>query len=802
MLIELYGNAANDVCSTVVGDKGSSSGCNGASRFGCHQCTANPIDKSSEELVKYPRWRALGVEKALRVRDWLLRQSACLEARAFHAKAIDQCGFNRIALQPNVFRTRILEQMTHYASQLTLDSQSAADEFSELLAQNRLMEHEGYRDIATDTSLSPEIRDEMLSMYREMAQKPLLTCFSERHALALSFSWQMLGVPALPWRPLAIWRDAVAGKRRAYPLSRIEYEAKFGQISLNTTLPDAVMLPFHTKQYEDLEFHPITSPHFLSYHQRPYNELDMFDAEYNCQLKSTPENSLSITATVVLEINIENKLQCHVQTIKLLGKILPARTAALLEADIRQAALNTYSQPGTQTISMSLPYITTETFQGYLSDQPKKVERRPCKTERVIKRTKGSIERLNTRMRFYQATDDQAEQSQITRKPILTLNFDQRVENAWWTTDVHDKHFAQFNNIHVDWELVELWKMTGGMTEALSIHDMHLANALKDRTRTRRFHGTQVVHTLLTQAGFSIKPYYLKTFRAMLSRTELFGEIGAFNFANLSREGILQRGGIEMTQHRQEKIRMVNLIRQHRHEQRQERSEIQSAHIDGQILMSRLQRDVETLVAWAEECLVLVSDGMRVTLTGVQDYTDLDSIKRSKRAELWLSYYTDVLSDSSSLISTVLPQKGAKVFLSSKFAVEFARWYAKRMEPVQTRLASVLQYHQSVYCQCTTLSEQIYKEMEMGPLPAGVAMDAWAKTMMQHFQLNTYEHQVKHTGIMALTRYREKLDCVAASLSLLSELNVKFENQAATGKHQSLKRLSLAERLELLAMSN
>jgi hypothetical protein len=218
--------------------------------------------------------------------------------------------------------------------------------------------------------------------------------------------------------------------------------------------------------------------------------------------------------------------------------------------------------------------------------------------------------------------------------------------------------------------------------------------------------------------------------------------------------------------------------------------------------MSRLQRDVETLVAWAEECLVLVSDGMRVTLTGVQDYTDLDSIKRSKRAELWLSYYTDVLSDSSSLISTVLPQKGAKVFLSSKFAVEFARWYAKRMEPVQTRLASVLQYHQSVYCQCTTLSEQIYKEMEMGPLPAGVAMDAWAKTMMQHFQLNTYEHQVKHTGIMALTRYREKLDCVAASLSLLSELNVKFENQAATGKHQSLKRLSLAERLELLAMSN
>ena len=46
-------------------------------------------DHSSTALTQYPRWRALGAEDALRVRDFLYRLSCDMDARAFHARAFD-----------------------------------------------------------------------------------------------------------------------------------------------------------------------------------------------------------------------------------------------------------------------------------------------------------------------------------------------------------------------------------------------------------------------------------------------------------------------------------------------------------------------------------------------------------------------------------------------------------------------------------------------------------------------------------------------------------------------------------------
>ena len=100
-------------------------------------------DHSSTALTQYPRWRALGAEDALRVRDFLYRLSCDMDARAFHARAFDPAGYNRVALQPNVLKPKHLEKMVRFASQLTVDSKRKADAFAMLVAQGREMEHEG-----------------------------------------------------------------------------------------------------------------------------------------------------------------------------------------------------------------------------------------------------------------------------------------------------------------------------------------------------------------------------------------------------------------------------------------------------------------------------------------------------------------------------------------------------------------------------------------------------------------------------------------------------------------------------------
>lgn len=294
LLIEIYGNGSNETCDISVGSK-ASSGCNGKARFGCVYCTMVAVkDHSSSALAQLERWRVLGAENALRVRDFLFRLSCDIDARALHARAYDPVGFNRIALQPNTLKPKHLEKMVRFASQLSLDSIRKASEFSELVAQDRLMEHSGYREIVEDINMPPKTKKAFLEMYVECSQDPknLNYLFSENHAILLSFRWSIDGIGAAPYRPLAIWKQLESGKGWIpYPKLNDELPKDSPALSLNggKALPEAIMFPI--LKNEDAAEHALSPSPLLSLWERPRDIADLYDEDMNCSVtrKSTHE---------------------------------------------------------------------------------------------------------------------------------------------------------------------------------------------------------------------------------------------------------------------------------------------------------------------------------------------------------------------------------------------------------------------------------------------------------------------------------------------------------------------------------
>jgi hypothetical protein len=257
-------------------------------------------DHSSTALAALPRWRVLGAENALRVRDYLFRLSVDIDARALHARAYDPVAYNRAALQPNTLKPKHLEKMVRYASQLSLDSLKGASEFKALVAQGREMEHEGYSDIANDPNMPPRTKKAFLEMYKECAQEPQLELFSEQHAILLSFRWSIDGISAAPYRPLAIWKQLESGKGWIpYPKLNTEYELLHGTGSVtlqnSKSLPEAVMMPiFKTEVPEQYALNPLP---LLSLWSRPNDASDVYEEDHNCSIERQANHLVNIQVT-------------------------------------------------------------------------------------------------------------------------------------------------------------------------------------------------------------------------------------------------------------------------------------------------------------------------------------------------------------------------------------------------------------------------------------------------------------------------------------------------------------------------
>lgn len=612
LLIELYGNGAGskETCDISIGQT-TNTACNGKSRFGCTFCTiCGDKDETSISLSKLPRWEVLGSENTLRVRDWLYRISTDVSCRAFHARSHDPLVM-RAALQPNTAKPQVLEKMVRFASQLTIDSINHAKEFKKLCDQGRELEHPGYKDIHDDQFMTPKVKRAFLEMYKESVQNPatLNTLFGLKHAILLSFRWSIDGVGGARFRPLAIWKQIERGEGRIpYPKLNSEYEAIHGKIKLtgNAPLPEAVMFPLTAN--ENLEHLALNPFNLMDFWTRPVDHTDVFDEDFNCSVSRHADTYANIEASVRYNYSISKiNNECivdyktpEIAYIKLDGKVLNglAKNKLLTKGFYREIESNFYSRfDAVRTenddatviegimnkvfsqpvkVSNSVPYLQSQSlFCGY-SAKSKAAEPAKNFTRRTTKVKKGKFVRGNTRLRFYSnQLNSRLHNAHAQNKTLLLPNYETHTQKF---IGAHDKtHFTgDIENLQIDDAALTNWIELGGIKEALQLHDNDIIETIKKRHlrkyrphHVRRYKGTRPAELLLERGVISVDKGYFEQLKFILKRTQIFNEMGLFQFQSMKLSEVANHPkAISMTQHRQDKANMLQIVRKHRNAQR------------------------------------------------------------------------------------------------------------------------------------------------------------------------------------------------------------------------------------------
>lgn len=714
LLLEIYGNGSNETCEISVGST-ASSGCNGKARFGCVFCTMVAVkDNSSTALAALPRWRVLGAENTLRVRDYLFRLSIDMDARALHARAYDPVVFNRVALQPNILKPRYLEKMVRYAGQLTLDSRIAANEFKNLVQNGREMEHEGYRDIAEDQFMPPKTKKAFLEMYKECAQdhECLNVLFSDKHAIMLSFRWAIDGIGAAPYRPLAIWEGLKEGKGwTPYPMLNTEYEERYGALSLNNNseLPEAVMMPVY--EHEDMENYPLNPSSLFDLWTRPYDTYDLFDVDQNCSLTASAEHNapLEIIWQPYVSMSEDDNLMLTptILSVRLDGKLLPESTHGILlkmgsaerfeekiakewerllakndgvsfeqlNANVDAWVAEVNSTP-LRTRCELAHFESMTLFTGY-SEQARKQAPAINFTRRVTKIRRNRLERGNTRMVFYSHQPDS--RLHLAHKQEVNLfvpNFGVARQKF---VAVHDKSHEAFSDdvvqsIFIDEEVYLNWLKLGGVERALELHNYKIHERRTHRSHVRHYGGTVPAEQLMSNGVISVDMGYYSNLLNIIRRTQIFEQIGFFELQNKTAKEVLEYPcAISMAQHRKDKCAVLKKIQAHRRVQRKRLKECSNE--------SYLKQSLNLWIDTARYSIYKIAGEQVVHSCRLRFHTgELSPRKSANVAALWLAMNLSDIHDTGDLLGKLLTTKQLNTLKADSAAyLDVSQWFAREL---------------------------------------------------------------------------------------------------------------------------
>lgn len=498
LMLAIYGNAAQEQCEIAIGST-AQSGCNGKARYGCGICTMiGAHDKTQSSLATMERWNFLGQTELLALRDYMYRLSLNLDARGFHAKAVDPVGYNRIALQANVLKPEYLEQLVRLFSQLTILSEERAQSFSECVSQGKSMEHPAMLEIANDVSLNAKAKRAYLDMYQELAQKPLIKLFSERHAVYLSFRWSLDGIQSLPYTPLAIWHETISDKSKwiDWPDRNDEYQKKHNALSMcnpSNVLPDAVMMPVLAEEMEQPDrylntpdVHNILALH--SYHnnvmsltsdherdcssrlQHEHHARVSFHCRYDVSIADVGERvtalledqravifCIQLNECVLERVSVDNRsvspefhslmagdtfrtesqqyYQSFIDHLTELLSMRPFKTYSDAHDFITRAITQRFVSTGTR-IDKQLPYWKLTDVGQVYKEQSRRVMTPNNFTRRRLRKVAGKWEKGTTRLNFYPlSVDCRLHKSRVDEVKLYELNFSEKRVTQTYTSD-------------------------------------------------------------------------------------------------------------------------------------------------------------------------------------------------------------------------------------------------------------------------------------------------------------------------------------------------------------------------------
>ncbi|ELP5729235.1 hypothetical protein QTV44_002501 [Vibrio vulnificus] len=848
LLLELYGNASSEVCEVVVGST-QGSGCNGKSgRYGCFLCTmVGETDRSSTNIVRYRRWSVLGAENALRIRDYLYRLSCDPSARCFHAKAYDP-AYNRIALQGNVLKSSHLEHLITLAAQLSVESAIAANEFAQLVANGREMEHEGYAEIANDTSIAGKTRSAMLAMYREQAQKPIFRCFSESHAVVLSFKWSLEGVACAPYRPLAIWRDVLAGYRVPYPQLNSEYILQHGAIQMSSPMPDPVMVSFFKKTMEEPAKFLDEGRDLLEYWSRPIGKHDVFDRDMNCSLSDVAQSSLRLSVRYevgeegTVEVDVPRSgyfggvqfdalpmFRCRVLRVTLDGKTLTDEALALImpdvEREVSQHCAHLFSslaeslwqdgdkqQPrlrdfdalyGTQTTTLELPYFSALNLAPSVRSEASTVATRVNATQRVVKRVGVKIVRGSTRMRFY-PIDSVSRQSYMHLKPnsLLSLNFDvyQREQMPYVNHSHRQMDVSQvLENVDINFDTFDYWR-DHQRADALEQHDRWVATSLERGLSLYRYGGSHVISEL-AGAGLAISSCYHDQFIKLLKRTQLFEVLGILDLQNCTKDQLLAMPNVHtMAEHRHDKARLLLEVRRRRN--------LDRTKVRALLGLSESERShrvaLNNSTAFFEEALRAFNLSFHGELTQVIGGGFYDSAvsltHRSQLGRLWFALYRSALSDAKQCAEQMIGASSSRE-LSADVALllDFTSHHAT----LRGKLANEIRREMSHWALIHSQLRELIGDLGNGEdaTRATERFIAIADSNPHTAMFHLYDARSTFSGLSSralLSRCEQAITVLTKRLHQMSEMCTSLDNDIQQEKSKVLRAMSLSERLRMM----
>jgi 3'-phosphoadenosine 5'-phosphosulfate sulfotransferase (PAPS reductase)/FAD synthetase len=769
LLLEIYGNGSNDVCEITIGNSKQGAGCNGKARYGCWNCTMiASTDHSSTALTEYVRWNILGADSALRVRDYLFRLSCDMGARALHARSFDPAGYNRVTMQPNVMKPKYLDKMVRYASQLTVDSIKQAEEFKALVAEGREDEHPGYAEIKQDINIPPKARKAFLEMYKECAQEPIFTSFSEKHAILLSFRWSIDGIGAAPYRPLAIWEQVKRGEGRIpYPMLNKEYEARFGKIKMidaEKPLPEAVMMPIY--RVEDPKAHAKSAPSLYDLWERPLDASDVFERDMNCSVERHSDHHVDVKADVSFVVDIQSGVGSMGISVKLdeldyssvlfdgkkaKGNVLGSlrenglddeannvynsivetvydkgfglyrdddlRRVTWIEAQLREHFAKAYS------VKRKVPFMRNVSLEGGYQPLPRKAKKKLNFTRRVTKMEKGKAVKRNTRVVFYAADPNASlHEAHVNNASMLVPDFGHYLMKNIQADSLASQSSELFDaadNVDLDSKAYAQWKMFGGIERAVSEHNSYLQERFKKRhlrgytkRDVRQYGGTHVAETLMSNGPITVTPKYWPKVVRILKRTQIFNSLGLFRYQSWSYDEVNNlEFSVPMHQHRADKVHVVLEVRRLRNIQRAKAKralQLMSVGLYSQAVVEDLQHNANIWQQTAFNAIQSMSHDYLSVLCKVRfDTGDVSAKQKARVSGLWVTWFMNDVTDAPTLIKKLVGAAQWRVLKDNPPAMDSAVNVVRQsLAPVLNQLKQVIAVWSPVLTNLTLLTTQ------------------------------------------------------------------------------------------------
>lgn len=689
LLIAIYGEGSNDTCEVVSIDsenKAEQKGCGKIARFGCVTCLQTSSDHSAIEIKKGRRWSRFG-DSTQRFRDYLMRISVDVKYRAFHARAFDPACNNNVFLQPNVLKSKILEKLVWYASQITVDSTAIYHDALQAQKSGTLDEDVGVIDIMSDSSLSDSVKAQYKEMYiARLTEKPMFEMFTEKHAVLLSLMWALHGVSTLPYRPVAILDAVKKGKRIPFPLTNKEINAKNAALGLMSwdhssnmarDIPDALVAQVFKpakKSFADLltqhkeglnESHlEMFMPFEISdFWEKKNVQFDALGASYNhITSKAKETRKFKLTYTIDNDtaeetikavdfatgknIPLENNPELYQELLSL------GRLDFSLELD-RTECLEMLYGPGVQSVTKNHEFNHQKIFASDVIFSSAQLRKRKDATRNFSARKRVYDKKLDTvvpgraSLKVYRPTTTPALEVQSKQTVSYWVPEFTKTRNA--SIDIHVEHFLDDGEMKqsfiFDDVIFDLWLSQGGWGRLVNDHNLTLNARIQQRKPVRLFSGTNPVYYLTNNTGLTTTEHFNDYMLKTLKRTEVFDQASLYSIANLPYEKIKEIPFVvSMSEHRKQKAQHLLAVRYLKNKRRCFiKSSIGNARIAPEKQLSQAISNITVRMQEFAEQYIQVAN-LYLVASAFSAMTDGPK-KRKTTLAIWLNEFNEVIAD-------------------------------------------------------------------------------------------------------------------------------------------------------------